>query len=456
MSRAINAIYRPVLLIFAITCILNYFLKIPVFEYVSAAIILLVVIRTIPMLDKPLKILVSCILLTGSLLLILSNADHRVWITSIIRNANLIAMLICVPMIALPFYYRDYQEELKSLAQTRMQSILGFCLLVSLFTHLLGVLLSVSALAIVYELFKPQAKLYKSEDTFITTVMRSHSSAGFWSPAFASMVLITSVLSVQWVSLIPIGLLFAVLLISMDLGSIAWKMKRKPEDYSRLNAQDGVSPNWKMISTMLILSFILIGTLVIASLITPWELFIVIPLVAVIFPLLVGVVQNHIPEYKKGMSDYYNSSLPKLQSQFAVFAAAGFFGKTLDAAGIGEMIPQLLPTWLISYPAFMIAAIMLLLILPALIGVHPAATGTALLAAVAPEVIGLDVMSYSLTILTGFLLATFLSPLTVMSLIISGCSGRPAWSLLRLNYKFGIAALIIFSLLISVTGPLLS
>jgi len=456
MSRVLETIYRPVSIFFAVTCILNYFLNIIFLEYICAAVILFIVIQTIPKLDKPLMILVSCIILAGSILLITSNADYRVWLDSIMRNANLIAMLICVPMIALPFYYKDYQEELKILAQAKLQTILGFCLLISLFTHLLGVLLSVSALAIVYQLFKPQATLYKSEDTFITTVMRSHASAGFWSPAFASMALITSVLAVPWVSLIPIGLLFAGLFIALDLASVAWKRKRKPDDFPRLTAREGVSPNWRMIFTMLLLAFVLIVSLIIASLVTPWELFIVIPLVAIIFPVVIGFVQNKIPKYKEGMVDYFDNSLPKIQSQFAVFAAAGFFGKTLDAAGIGEMIPQLLPTWLYSYPSLMIGAIMLLLILPALIGVHPVATSTALLAAVAPEVIGLDVLSYSLSILTGFLLATFLSPLTVMSLIISGCSGRPAWSLLRLNYKFGIAALIIFSLLISVAGPLLS
>ena len=455
MSQVSGTIHRLAVILFAVLCICNYFLKTILLEYLCAVLLLALVIKSMPKLAKPLKILAPCFFLAGCILLVISRSDLRTWVLAFLRNANLLSMLICVPMISMPFYYKDYQNELKVLAQTKMQSIFGFCLLVNVFSHIIGILFATGGIAITFELFKPQSKLYRSDDTYITTVMRGYSSSGFWSPAWASMALVTSVLMVSWLSLIPIGLVFALIFISMDLVTVAWKIKRKPGDFPRLEAQEGTSPNWRMLSVMLILALAMIGSLILGNLATPWELLIVIPIVAAVFPIIVGVVQNHIPEYKKGMSDYYFNSLPKLHSQFAVFTAAGFFGKALDAAGVGDAIPGLLPAWLSSYPALIVAALLLLFILPALIGVHPVATGTALVAAVAPAAIGIDVMTYSMTILMGWILGTFLSPMTITSLVISGCTGRPPWSFLRLNYKFGIVALVLFSFLISVTGPLL-
>ncbi len=455
MPVALRHIQPIAVILFAGLRLSNYFINNSLLEYLSAGVLLFIIVQAMPKLDKSSRWVVSGLFLFGAVLLLASGASLRLWTVAFLKNANVATMLICVPLMSLPFFYEDYQSELKVVAQTKMQSMLGFCLLTSLCTHLLGVLISVGAIAIIYELLSPHAKLYKSEDTFLATIMRSYSSSGFWSPAWASMVLINSQLQVSWLSLIPIGLAFSAIFMGLDLSFIAVKIKRNPERYPRLQAEEGAVVNWRKIYTMLLLAVALIGSIILGNIVTPWDLLIIISIVAIIFPLATGLLQKHMPAYKKGMANFYGKSLIKVQSQCALFTAAGFLGKALDAAGIGAVLPRFLPDWLTSYPVLMIAAIMLLLILPAMVGIHPVATGTALLSAVTPAALGLDLMSFTLTILTGWLLATFLSPLTSTSLILSGCCGRPSWSLLNLNKVFGPVALILFSILIAVAGPLL-
>jgi hypothetical protein len=456
MPIALKQTRSIAVILFACLRLANYFIGGVLLSHLSAAVLLFIIVRAMPKLEKTSRLVVSGLFLFGILLLISAGASPSLWVTAFLKNADIATMLICVPMMSLPFFYEDYQSELRTVAQTKMQSMLGFCLLTSVCTHLLGVLISVGAIAIIYELLSPHAKLYQSEDTFLATLLRSYASSGFWSPAWASMVLINSQFQVSWLSLIPVGLAFSLVFMGLDLGFIAYKIKRHPEQYPRLQAAEGAAVDWRKIRTMLCLAFALIGSIILGNLVTPWDLLIIISIVAILFPLAAGLLQGHMPAYKKGMANFYDKSLVKVQSQCALFTAAGFLGKALDAAGIGEVLPRFLPSYLTAYPVLMIAAIMLLLILPAMVGIHPVATGTALLSAVTPAALGLDLMSFTLTILTGWLLAIFCSPLTSSSLILSGCCGRPSWSFLPLNKVFGPTALVLFSILIALVGPLLS
>jgi hypothetical protein len=183
---------------------------------------------------------------------------------------------------------------------------------------------------------------------------------------------------------------------------------------------------------------------------------IIIPIVSIIFPILCALLQKHTPEYKTGMKKYYDKSLLKVQSEVTLFTAAGFLGKALELSGVGELLPNLLPHWMYQYPALLMMALMLIIIVPSLIGVHPVVTGTALVTAIVPAAIGMSSMTFALTILTGWLLGILLSPFSATSLITSGFTGKTSWSIaLGLNGKFGFACVVIFSLIISIIGPLM-
>ena len=447
---------RLTVIAFAGIRLINYFLSVMLLDYLSALLLLLIILQALPKMDRLTAVVVSCLFFIGAGLLLACRAPFGLWVVSLLKNANLATLFICVPMMSMPFFYEDYQSELKVLVQTRMSHILGFCLLVAVCTHFLAVLISVGAMTIMYELMHPYAKLYQSEDTFLRTLTRSYNSSGFWSPAWASMIVLNAQLQVPWLSLVPVGLAFSAVLIGLDLGSVFLRGRLSPGAYPRLKAEEGVQVNWRQIRIMIILAAVLIGLIILLNLTTPWDLLIIVPIVAMIFPLLSALAQRHLPEYRTGMKNYYQKSLLKVQGQCALFTAAGFLGKALDISGLGAMLPKLLPRFLVDYPALMIGAIMLLLILPSLIGVHPAATGTALVLAVTPASLGLSLMTFSLAILTGWLIAIMVSPFSANNLMLAGFTGRPSWSIsLGLNARFGALLFVVFSALISLVGPLL-
>lgn len=448
---------RVIIIAFAVLYLCNYFLKLPALSYMASILLLYIISQVVFQLPKINRRVVLTLFCAGAALLFWAGIKPALWLTALMKNASLVTLFICVPMMSLPFFYEDYQGQLKIVAQTRMQTLLPFCLLLTLCTHIMGVLISIGAITVMYELMAPNAKLYNSEDTFLSTLLRSYCSAGFWSPAWASVLVLTAQTDVSWVSLIPVGIIFTIIYNSINLAGIAYKIRRHPENYQRLQPEEGVNVNWQKIRTMMALAAILISSIIIASLLTPWSLLIIIPLVSMIFPGFCGIFQKHLPEYKNGMKKYYSESLFKVQNVVALFTAAGFLGKALELSGVGDLLPGLLPYWLSSYSALLSATIIIIMIIPSMIGVHPVITGTALVSAIVPASIGMDVTTFALTIMTGWVLTTLMSPFSAVSLITSGLSGRSSWSLaLGINGRFGLFCLVIFSIIISLVGPILN
>ena len=104
----------------------------------------------------------------------------------------------------------------------------------------------------------------------------------------------------------------------------------------------------------------------------------------------------------------------------------------------------------------MVAALMLMLILPSLIGVHPAATGTALVAALTPAAVGLSNYTFTLAIIVGWLLTIMVAPYSASALLFASLTGKNHYhTSIGINWGFGLICLVVFSLLISVIGPVM-
>ena len=148
---------RITLLCFAGLRLIYSFWQLPLLENLSAFFLLLIFLQSLPRLDKVTSLATLGLLTAGAVLLLWHQAPLADWMEALLKNADMIALFICVPMISLPFFYEDYQSHLKVLIKARMQSILSFCLLVALCSHSLTVLISIGAMSIAYELLAPYA-----------------------------------------------------------------------------------------------------------------------------------------------------------------------------------------------------------------------------------------------------------------------------------------------------------
>lgn len=455
-ANRLKTFLQILVILFAVLRLGNYFIQRLPLQILSCGIMLFVIAYSIPKMDALTRRVILAMFLIGGVLLVTTGASPMQWLIALLKNANLATLLICAPMLSAPFFYEDYQSDLKALAQVKMQNLLSFCVLTMISAHLLGVLVGVGAVIIIYELLNPFQKLYDAETPFLKALSRGYNSSGFWSPAWASVIVYSAYPDVQWTTIVPIAIVFTILFNSISIGGLYLEIRQHPDRYHTLLPDGDTRIRWNKIVTMLVLAAAMIGTILLLDKTTGWDLMLIVPAAALIFPLLSAAVQNHWQGYKKGMVKFYNTSLIKVQSQVALYAAAGFLGKAMELSGVGAMIPKLLPQWLIDYPAMMVGALILLMILPSLSGIHPAATGTAMVAALVPASLGLDNYTFCMAIIFGWLITILASPFSATSLILAGNTGKSNWAVsVAMNWKFCLVTLIVFSGLISLVGPML-
>jgi len=436
---------RLIVALFAIIYLVNYFIKSPQLAILGSLLLILIVVQALPDLPKTNLRVCLGLLIIGGLLLVLKGASPALWLTSIAKNSGLVTLFIAVPLIGLPLYYDKYEEELKNLALRHLTGVWGFCLLISVVTHLLGVIISIGAVPLIYELFKNNARLYKAEKLFLIALLQGYMTTGFWSPAWASTAVVSQNLS-PWLTIIPWGLLFTVLAISLSLFLIFLEIRRHPQLYHNLIPDPSIKVCWSKIATLVVLIVGFIGAIILVDLATSWDLLVIISLVSLLFPLVTAGILGKGPELQQGLKKYYNVSLLKVKNELVLFTAAGFLGKSLELSGVSSIIPQLLPSWLHSYPFITILLLMSIMIIISLPGIHPVVTGSALVGAINPVTLGLTPLLFGLTILTGWALSILLSPFSAVSLITSGLEGIPSWNIsLKLNGPFGLLLLFVMT-----------
>ena len=450
-------IINGLVIAFVLFRLFSYFVyDAPLLQTLSALILIIVPAYTIPKLSITSKLVMTMMLAVGVSLLVYVGADAAQWQRAVLQNGTLIMMLVCVPMISMPLHYRDYQRELKTLVQIKMRNVMSFLTLVSAFTHILAVVMNIGAIIISYTLMRPIASAYNADHQTLKTVSRGYFSSGFWSPAWGSVIIYAIHTDVHWVRVIPVGIAFGVLFNAISLLGINSEVKRSPEHFQAAASEPDTKVDKPAIYTMALIMVFMIGSIIVINAATGWSLMLVVTFVSLTFPLLAALVQRLCSAYRSQLRQYYDISLVKAREQVALFTLVGFLAFALNASGVVAVLVELLPDWLHNTPVAMVAAIILTIALPTLVGVHPTATGTALAVTLQPAVLGLASYTFALALLTGWVIGTLIAPFGVVAMLLSNINGRSIYAnSLLLNWKFALVCVIVFSPLISLIGPLM-
>lgn len=445
-----TSLKRFCIISFIVLFVANYFLNYKILHTLYSILLLCIVIPALPSMPSTNKKICIGLILVGCFFLIKNGASLQIWLQAITKNAGLAALLITVPLIRLPFFYENYIDELKKFSQKYMQNVWTFCLLIAVISHILGVTIMIGAIPLIYTIFINNARMYNAENLFIAAMIQGYMTAGFWSPSWSSVPIITSNLPVTWLSIIPYSLVFAVISIAFSLTLIYFNIRKHPNQYKVLVADENIKINWNYIFTMLALSIGLIVSIIIISYITSWSVLIIIPLVAFVFPFVTALIKNKKEQCIKGVKNYYHNSLFRAKNEIVLFVSAGFLGKSLDLAGFGQYITNFIPDWVSGYPFVLIACLLLFMAFIAIGGIHPVVTGSALISAINPATIGLSPMIFSLTMLIGWGLSIMISPFSAVSLMVSGLWDKPSWDIsLKINGLYGFTLLFILSALLA-------
>ncbi len=324
------------------------------------------------------------------------------WQQAIGGNMPLLAMFVAVSFLSLtnpPQNNTALPRARKGIAGT-----LATC-------HLLGAVINISIIFVVGDRLSKRRQVTPAQ---ALVMMRSFTAAAFWSPFFVAIgVALTYAPGSEWLSTFLPGLILTLPMFAITFRA-AWRRDGRHFEGYPLKYESLVIP--VILATTVLLCHWLIPQVRILTLIT---------LIAPVGTLLFMNGRRRL----KRTGIYIQRRLAYISSQFALFLAAGIFSAGLVA--IINSYPQLLRLELAEFspPAFM--AVSGLMMLVAMVGVHPVVS----IALVSPFLQPLDIDPNQLAFmfLSVWGIGTGASPLSGVGLTIVGRYHLSAGRIIKMN-----------------------
>jgi hypothetical protein len=201
---------------------------------------------------------------------------------------------------------------------------------------------------------------------------------------------------------------------------------------------------------LIVVSLLLLGLVAILNIFTTLNILVIIPLVAIIFPLLLALIQRKLTIYQEQLDKYYHISLPNIRNEVVIFAAAGFFGKALELTGVGKAATTFLHLEVMQQNGLFFLAITVLVSIMAAIGVHPVVTTSAIASAFTASSLGITPLTYTYVLLASYGFAVLVSPFSATSLVLAGLVGKSSWEVgPKINLRFAVITALLFAAVFS-------
>lgn len=442
--RLYNDIRRAAMVSYVLLHMLTNFVQIPLVGFMANVLLVFVIALTIPSLGKTNRIVISSLLGAAVLILLLNKVPLSQWLEAFSRNGALAALFITIPMLNIPFGYGDYQHELQNFARRHLGSPFLFCLVVWILTHLFGLIILIGAIPFMFNLLEGNAKMYGAEKEFASTLVHAQVSAGFWSPIWSSMIIVTYTLGIAWLDFVPFGLLATLIFFVFSMLWLYISLKRSGAH--PIKASSDTTTSGSAMLTIVVLAILPVLVIVVVNYISDISITSAIPIVSLGYPVAVAMVMGKWRRYATGMSDYFNVRILNVKNEVALLTAAGFFGKALELAGIQSAVTYLLPSNLADFPFLGIISIMMVFVITVHFGMHPVVAGSAMVVSLAPQSLGLSQFMFGFVLITGWALGILLSPFSATNMVTGGLVGEPSWNISTKRHGiFGLSMLVLLS-----------
>lgn len=448
MSLVKNHLLQVTLLAFGGTYLVSALTSIQFFFTASAVFLVFAVLQVIPLAGRSNKIVALILFTLGGFFLASSNVSLQQWISAIASNSGLVVLFLALPLFSFPLSYEDYQPVIKGFSERYVRNNYQFANISAIITYFFSCLLNLGAFSLSYNLFRDTKAFAEAEKTLMVSVMRANTAALFWSPNYIAAAVVLNSLELPWIRIVPYGILLSFIVMLMNWFTTLLNFKRKPQYFSLDTNQSkealDKSKLFSLLGTFISL-MLMVGLL---NIFTQIKILVIIPIVALIHPILLGILKNKLPLYTQQLKGYYQFKLANLKNEIVIFAAVGFFGKSLEITGFGAFVPSLLQIDKIHNPTIAIMMLMSLMGVASAFGIHPAVTITAIAATIGHNDLGISLNSYAFVLLAGYGLSVSVSPFSAMSLVLSGIRKRSPWEGPRENFLFSITMAIIFAIIL--------
>lgn len=372
-----------------------------------------IVIAILPTLRGSTMIVSVVLLVSGIVLMLMNQASVQEWLDSFRINLTLVALFVFSPLLGIPIKIGGYVQALKVAFKEKMNHPYYFFLGSSLVTHILGTVLNIGSTSIVYHL--STASTIRSPRLLADGISRGFGSVIFWSPYFAAMALVLSQLPITWSSIVlsSLGLVFISFMVSL---LVDWPMIRQVTVQGSLEDEEesahemtraiGVTKAVQLFGILLVIMMLVLGIERLFAL----NMVVIICLVSLVFPFLWCMLAGKTREYAKEICDHTFLSIPRMKKEIVLFLIAGFFSSALHHMNLGDFfvgqLNQLFGSFILGKAWFLLVVV----VISAMIGLHPIIMVSILVTTIRPELIGVSTEFFAVLLLGSFGIANVISP----------------------------------------------
>ena len=459
---------------FGIGYIANVFLAQSLLALINTITLILAVILSFIATKGSTRMIAAVLFIVGAFLLFYTQAPLDVWEKALLENGYLLAMFIMVPLISLPVRYGGYNESLEALFDRFGNSKSRFYGLVSVMTAFLGVLVSIASVPLPCEVAR-SSHFAANARILATALSRGFITCLFWAPTTATIALSLQLTGANWLSVLPLGLLFAII-----AGFIGWIMTTIRENLiarrSQLNTSlsknkndthidanlnssslhpskyevtshqphSGVFDRKKIIelvlfSVLYIVAVMLVGQCLRISII------VAVALMSILIPIIWMVAIKRVTLFKQKVKDEYVAvKLPNVKGQMILFTAAGVLASGISYSGVGEMAVTTLLQITNGGALEATILVMILALVCSAFGVHPLVYTTVIGGSLTAAQLGVSPVYMALLLAMGWALGNAVCPTSANSIAVSQLVERSPFKLaLNWNVSYVLVSTVI-------------
>ena len=306
------------------------------------------------------------ILLFGSsiALLLHSQAPLDVWKQALRENSYLIAMFVLVPLLSIPVQHGGYGESLREVFVRYANTDSRYYALVSIMAAFVGVLISIAAVPLTYEVSRASGCNY-DEKLLASALSRGFITCMIWAPTSATIALVVQLTGVDWVAFFPFAIACA--LIAGAVGFLMTFVRDEAE------APMGKIDAGKVVE-LSAFAFLLVVSVAATSQLGGLSAIVVVAMASLVFPVAWMAAIGRLPTYAREFrGDYFNNKLPQSKNQIVLFAGAGFFAQSIGYSHLGDALVGSLLHMTGQSVLLLTVAIIGITLATSAVGIHPIA-----------------------------------------------------------------------------------
>lgn len=397
----------------------------------------------------------------GSLLLCRSGANPLAYVTSFGEMIQMVTLFALVPILAFPFRYGNYAEQVRMLIRKWVKGPARLYMLTSGAACFLSSFMNVAALPLSYYAIAQSVSDYpiNNKKRYLTrAITHGYAMPLLWSPVTPIVGTVLYLTGTDYTDVLPFLLILSIAGLMLDWSSAfhvigsrkyrqAMKKTRKETAASEEDHEKRGAPG-KLLH--LLLAVVLLNVLIacLDQLFSQSFLFLVsvsvIPF-AYIWCLLIGKGRSFFPDVRR----HFHSGLSEMQNPFFIFLSAGFFITALNVSETDKIVTDWVDVT-IQFTGMQLFLVILPLIPFALsfFGLHPA-VGLALVSgAIHSDILYQSPVIITLAMLGGAIPAFLMGPYNATLGMMSGIVNESPYKLSGWNFPYTLLYLVLLTVFV--------